>query len=137
MYILWMWLYTWGHVVFLSQKIMIQRKWFYKKTLARHQQHDHTCRSQYGIPNRIHWVLDSCGFQWCIFHLCEFSKHSPNIQILVSNDLGRCCGFCLCRFLPDLQKRTNHTRTRCTDFCSKDWCNETFLDEVACCIWAA
>ena len=28
----------------------------------------------------LHRVLGSCGFQWCGFHLCTFSKNSPNIQ---------------------------------------------------------
>ena len=31
---------------------------------------------------QIHRVLGSCGFQWCVFHLCTFSKNSPNIQLI-------------------------------------------------------
>ena len=30
----------------------------------------------------LHRVLGSCGFQWCGFHLCPFSKNSPNIQLM-------------------------------------------------------
>ena len=30
----------------------------------------------------IHQVLGSCGFQWCGFHSCTFSKNSPNIQLM-------------------------------------------------------
>ena len=34
------------------------------------------------LLNKIHQVLGSCWFLWCGFHLCAFSKHSPNIQIM-------------------------------------------------------
>ena len=34
------------------------------------------------LPFIVHRVLDSCGFQWCSFHLCTFSKNSPNIQLM-------------------------------------------------------
>ena len=30
----------------------------------------------------VHQVLNSCGFQWCNFHSCAFSKNSPNIQLM-------------------------------------------------------
>ena len=30
----------------------------------------------------LHRVLGSCGFQWCSFHSCAFSKNSPNIQLM-------------------------------------------------------
>ena len=31
---------------------------------------------------QVHRVLGSCGFQWCSFHSCAFSKNSPNIQLM-------------------------------------------------------
>ena len=67
------------------------------------------------INPKVHRVLGFCGFQWCGFHLCIFSKNSPNIQLmrfplhkwrnsfthafLVTNDLS--AGFC--GFLSDLK----------------------------------
>ena len=30
----------------------------------------------------IHQVLGSCGFQWCSFNSCAFSKNSTNIQLM-------------------------------------------------------
>ena len=35
------------------------------------------------MDETVHRVLDSCGFQWCGFHLCAFSKNSPNIQLML------------------------------------------------------
>ena len=32
----------------------------------------------------LHRVLGSCWFQRCGFHLCAFSKNSPNIQLIPS-----------------------------------------------------
>ena len=37
---------------------------------------------QPGLTFYIHRVLGSCRFQWCSFHLCAFSKNSPNIQFM-------------------------------------------------------
>ena len=34
------------------------------------------------ISNHVHRVLGFSGFQWCGFHLCAFSKNSPNIQLM-------------------------------------------------------
>ena len=47
----------------------------------------------YDSPNILHLVLGFCGFQWCGFHLCEFSKNSPNIQLMSFIDLTEVSNF--------------------------------------------
>ena len=49
---------------YISHRVVIGKSWKFMK------------------QNNLHWVLGSCGFQWCVFHLCAFSKNSPNIQLM-------------------------------------------------------
>ena len=37
----------------------------------------------------IHQVLGSCGFYWCVFHLCTISKHPLNIWFVRNPSLVR------------------------------------------------
>ena len=82
--------------------------------------------SPYGIPSLwillrpkksfqhyLHPVLGSCKFQWCSFHLCTFSKNSPNIQHMQ---------FLINKWIPSLVRFWLLMTLSAADFVHVDFC---------------